>query len=399
MKIRKAFKFRLNVPLKRQKEFFEFAGCCRFLWNKCLAINLFRLNNNLRILRYNELDFWSKLWKNSEEYGFLKNCQSQLLQQKLKDLDKAFMDCFDKNQPNKKLPRIKKKGKSDSFRYPQGFKINGNNIFLPKLGWFKFRQSKKIQGAPKNVTVSYSSGNWYVSIQTEYEVEQPIHPKPDIVGLDVGIARFAVLSNGESYESRNYFRKLEKKLIKEHKNLSRKKKFSNNWKKQKVKVQKIHAKIANSRKDYLHKCSDIISKNHAMIVLEALQVGNMSRSAKGNLENPGKNIRAKSGLNKSILDQGWYEFRRQLIYKSKWLGGDVLLVNPKYTSQTCPNCKHCSKENRKTQANFTCVVCGYANNADLVGAINILRAGHARLACGDIDDISCQAQESSRSAA
>ena len=136
-----------------------------------------------------------------------------------------------------------------------------------------------------------------------------------------------------------------------------------------------------------------------MIVLEALQIGNMSGSAKGSINHPGKCVKAKAGLNKSILDQGWYEFKRQLTYKSSWLGGSVLEVDPKYTSQTCPRCKHRSKENRTTQANFACVACGYANNADIVGAINVLRAGHAHLACGYIGNISCQAQETTRDAA
>ena len=122
----------------------------------------------------------------------------------------------------------------------------------------------------------------------------------------------------------------------------------------------------------------------------------MSRSARGTLDNPGRCVKAKSGLDRSILDQGWYEFRRQLTYKAKWRGGRVLLVDPKYTSQTCPSCRYRSKDNRKTQAHFACIKCGYTNNADLVGAINIERAGHARLACGAIDYMSSQAQEPSK---
>ena len=408
MKVRKAFKYRLNVSKEKQSKFFQFAGCCRFVWNKCWRLNLERLTDKHRILRYTELDFWVKLWKKSEDYDFLKDCHSQLLQQKLKDLDKAFMDCFDKKQPNKRMPRPKKKGMNDSFRYPQGFKINGNNIFLPKLGWYKFRQSRSLEGVPKNVTVSYYAGQWYISIQTEIEVAEPKHPKTNIVGIDVGISKFAVLSTGKYFKSRSYFRKLKRQLAIAQRSLSRKVKFSNNWHKQKKKIQKIHAKIKNSRRDYLNWCSHRISQNHAVIVMEDLKIGNMSRSAKGDIENPGKNVRAKSGLNQSILDQGWYEFRRQLVYKSKWLGGDVLFVNPKYTSQTCPSCKHQSSENRKTQSEFKCVDCGYTNNADVVGAINVCRAGHAQLACGElqveqsaanIEDVSLQAQESSRVAA
>ena len=371
MIIRKAYKFRLNTKLNQQHKLFQFAGCCRFLWNKCWHINRERLKNGQRIMRYQEMDFWSKLWKKSDEYGFLKDCQSQLLQQKLKDLDKAFMDCFDEKQVTKKFPKRKKKGQDDSFRYPQGFKIQGNNIYLPKLGWFKYRQSRKIQGVPKNVTVSHYAGHWYLSIQTELEIEQPVHPSKSMVGIDVGIAQFATLSTGGHFAAKNHFRKLENKLARAQQSLSRKQKFSNNWHKQKARIQKIHAKIAFARRDRLHWCSHQISKNHAIIVMEDLKVSNMSKSASGDIANPGRNVKAKSGLNKSILDQGWSEFRRQLMYKQQWRGGDVLVVNPKNTSRTCPVeiCGHVAKSNRLSQADFVCECCGYTNNADIVGAI------------------------------
>ena len=153
------------------------------------------------------------------------------------------------------------------------------------------------------------------------------------------------------------------------------------WKKAKAKVQQIHVKIGNSRRDYLHKTSSDISKNHAIVCIEDLQVKNMSKSATGTMEQRGRNVRAKSGLNKAILDQGWFEFRRQLDYKLAWNGGHLIAVPPKNTSRTCPCCGHISKDNRMTQARFACVECGFEENADVVGAINVLRAGHARLAC------------------
>ena len=132
---------------------------------------------------------------------------------------------------------------------------------------------------------------------------------------------------------------------------------------------------------YLHKTSTAISQNHAMVCIEDLQVRNMSKSAAGTADAPGKNVRAKSGLNRSILDQGWFEFRRQLEYKQLWQGGQVVAVNPRNTSRTCLCCGHVSAENRRTQARFLCIACGFEENADLVGAINVLRAGHARFAC------------------
>ena len=166
--------------------------------------------------------------------------------------------------------------------------------------------------------------------------------------------------------------------------MSRKVKFSNNWKKAKARVQRIHSRIATARKDFLHKASSQISQNHAMIAIEDLQIRNMSKSAKGSSAQHGKQVRQKAGLNRALLDQGWGEFRRQLEYKVAWRGGFVVAVPPHHTSQTCPCCGRVTAENRKTQAQFKCVDCGFEEHADVVGAINILARGHRVLACGEL---------------
>ena len=161
-------------------------------------------------------------------------------------------------------------------------------------------------------------------------------------------------------------------------NLANKVKFSQNWKKQKQKIANLHIRIANCREDFLHKLSTDVSKNHATIYLEDLKVSNMSRSARGTVGNPGRNVAAKSGLNKSILDQGWRTFRNMLEYKQAWRGGIVWAVDPRYSSQTCPNpeCRHVSADNRQQQALFRCVKCGYVGHADVVAALEILARGH-----------------------
>ena len=165
--------------------------------------------------------------------------------------------------------------------------------------------------------------------------------------------------------------------------LAKKKKFSQNWRKQKARIGKLHLKIKNSRHDFQHKTSTALSKNHALIVVEDLKVVNMSKSAKGTIEQPGSNIRAKSGLNKAILDQGWSEFVRQLEYKAHWQGYQVHKVNPRYTSQRCNECGHTEKDNRVSQSDFECQACGHKANADVNAAKNILAAGLAVLACGE----------------
>jgi putative transposase len=215
------------------------------------------------------------------------------------------------------------------------------------------------------------------------EVEEPERTATVAIGIDLGIARFATLSDGLFYAPLNSFQRHEIRLRRYQRVMSRKIRFSNNWKKAKNKVQTLHVRIGNARRDYLHKTTTTISQNHAMVCVEDLRVRNMSKSAAGTAEQPGKNVRAKSGLNKSILDQGWFEFRRQLQYKLNWRGGILVTVTPHHTSQTCPTCGHVAPENRRTQAHFQCVACGHEENADVVAAINILERGHRLLACGE----------------
>lgn len=361
----------------------RFAGACRFVFNRALA----RQNENHeagnKYIPYGKMASWLVEWKNATETQWLKDAQSQPLQQSLKDLERAYKNFFRKRAA---FPRFKKRGQNDAFRYPQGVKLDQENsrIFLPKLGWMRYRNSRQVTGVVKNVTVSQSCGKWYISIQTESEVSTPAHPSASMVGLDAGVAKLATLSDGTVFEPVNSFQKNQKTLARLQRQLSRKVKFSNNWQKQKRKIQRLHSCIANIRRDYLHKVTTTVSKNHAMIVIEDLKVSNMSKSAAGTVSQPGRNVRAKSGLNRSILDQGWYEMRRQLEYKQLWRGGQVLAVPPAYTSQRCACCGHTAKENRLSQSKFRCQVCGYTANADVNGARNILAAGHAVLACGEM---------------
>ena len=374
-----AFKYELMPTGEQQGQMRRFAGSCRFVFNKALALQKGRHESGDDKLSYVELCTLLKDWKKEDATPWLAQPPSQALQQSLKDLERAYTNFFTKRAD---FPRFKKKGVRESFRYPQGCKLDQANkrIFLPKLGWVRYRHSRDVLGTIKNVTVSKSADKWFISIQTAREVAQPT-PHGGAVGIDMGIVRLATLSDGSFFEPVNSFRRHEAALRKAQQAMSRKVKFSQNWKKAKARIQRIHSRIGHARRDYLHKSSTTISKNHALVCIEDLQVRNMSKSASGSAETPGRNVRAKRGLNKAILDQGWFEFRRQLDYKLTWKGGWLVAVPPQNTSRTCPCCDHVSKENRQTQARFECVQCGFEENADVVGALNVLRAGHARFAC------------------
>ncbi|MGL6337783.1 MAG: RNA-guided endonuclease InsQ/TnpB family protein, partial [Waterburya sp.] len=363
----------------------QFAGSSRLVWNKALAFQKEKLNAKQSCLSYAGLTKKLTQWKKEEDLFFLKQAHSQALQQSLKDLSQALKEAFDQTN-SKQFPKFKKKGTRDSFRYPQGFKINDENsrIFLPKIGWIRYNKSQDIMGEAKNVTVSKKGKHWFVSIQVEIDREIPKHSSNSIVGGDLGIARFLTLSNQKYYEPISIFKKLKNKLAKLQKQLAKKEKFSNKWKRLKAKITKLHIRIANIRNDYLHKISHSLSKNHAIVILEDLKIVNMSSSAKGDAENPGKNVKQKSGLNRAILDQGWGEFIRQIEYKLAWNGGQLIQINPQNTSRKCPECNYISAENRKTQSIFCCqqIGCNYTEHADYVGSLNIREAGLALLGLG-----------------
>ncbi|EET6316740.1 TPA: RNA-guided endonuclease InsQ/TnpB family protein, partial [Escherichia coli] len=202
MKRLQAFKFQLRPGGQQECEMRRFAGACRFVFNRALA----RQNENHeagnKYIPYGKMASWLVEWKNATETQWLKDSPSQPLQQSLKDLERAYKNFF---QNRAAFPRFKKRGQNDVFRYPQGVKLDQENsrIFLPKLGWMRYRNSRQVTGVVKNVTVSQSCGKWYISIQTESEVSTPVHPSASMVGLDAGVAKLATLSDGTVFEPVN----------------------------------------------------------------------------------------------------------------------------------------------------------------------------------------------------
>ena len=384
MKRLQAYRYELMPNGDQLRAMRRFSGSCRFVYNKALALQKENHEASNKFIGYVAMAAKLPVWKREAETAWLKETPSQALQHALKDLEKAFKSFFAKRTG---FPRFKKKGSGDSFRYPEPKQIkldqSNNRILVPKLGWLRYRNSREALGQVRNVPVRQSGGKWFIAIQTQRELEQPLPITTTAIGIDVGIARFATLSDGSYIAPLNSFKTHQQRLARYQRRMSRKQKFSNNWKKAKGKVQKIHTAIANARKDFLHKTSTTISQNHALVCIEDLQVKNMSRSSKGDREQHGKQVKQKSGLNRAILDQGWGEFRRQLDYKVQWNGGILLAVPPQHTSQTCPACGHVSKENRQTQTKFLCVYCDYENHADVVGAINVLERGYRLLARGE----------------
>ena len=378
-----ACKFELRPQGQQLRNLRQFAGSCRFVYNKALARNADRYQKKEKRLGYAGLCALLPNWK--MEHEFLSHAPAQALQQSLKNLQRAYTNFF---QNRAGFPKFKKKGQRESFRIPQGFAIDKQNgrIKLAKLGWMRYRKSQDILGEASNVTVSESGGKYYVSVQTEREVDTPRHPSTSAAGMDWGVVNFVTLSDGEVVEQCQPLKKFLLKLAKLQRRMAGKKKFSKNWRKARACSTKLHTKVANIRKDFVHKVSNHISKNHVVVVIEDLQVKNISKSAT-------KKVAQKSGLNRAILDASPFELHRQLEYKTQWQGGLLVPVPPQNTSRKCPECGQVSAENRKSQAKFVCVECAFSAHADFVAAVNIREAGLASLACSQASSAvraSCQ---------
>ncbi len=235
MIIRKAFKYKLKTTPALEQQFRQYAGCCRFVWNKALGMQKQRLNNNEFILKYTELASELVQWKKDPELSWLKEAPSQSLQQTLKDLDRALRDAFNKKNP-KRFPQFKKRGIRDAFRLPQGFRIEGNRVFLPKVGHVRFFNSRKLIGTSKNATISQRAGNWYISIQVEQEVPEITSQQTSAIGLDMGVSKLITCSDGNWFKPLNSLQKSLNKLAKLQRQFARKEKGSSNWHKQKLKI-------------------------------------------------------------------------------------------------------------------------------------------------------------------
>lgn len=261
----------------------------------------------------------------------------------------------------------------------------------------KFSKTKKDFGAlairlhrplcekVKNLTISRDGAAWYAS----FSVERHVKPVPrrsaaemsaTAVGIDRGVASPFVLSAGDAHGQTTEGPREQLRLRRLQKSLSRKKRGSNNRRKAIQRIAAHKARLAHRRKDTLHKLMHQITKSHGLIVLEKLAVANMTASAAGTQAKPGRKIAQKSGLNRAILDKGWGEFRRQLVYKAEWHGCRVIEVDPRGTSQTRSKCDYVDAASRLSQPVFRCVACGYEAHADANAARSILKRGLAVVA-------------------
>ena len=360
MIIRKAFQFRLRLTKKQRRLLQELLEECRWLYNELLF---------QRKLAYEELEmFLSKYQQNmllpflKEERPSLEKVHSQVLQNVVDRLDKSFQSFFRRCKAGEKpgFPRFRGMHRYDSVCYPQsGFSIQGNQLYLSKIGKVRVKLHRPIEGIIKTCTLKKTaSGEWDVTLSCEVSVsEKP--PKEEAVAIDMGIESFATFSNGQKIENPRFFKKGEKSLAKAQRKLSKLNKGTKERSKQGKRVAKIHEHIKNQRKDFCHKEARKIVDQYQYICIEDLNIMKMVQ---------------KSSLAKNILDVSWNQFRQILTYKAEEAGRKLGVVNPAYTSQTCYQCGYIEKK-RLSERTHRCSKCGYTVSRDLNAAQNILALG------------------------
>lgn len=381
----KAVKLRLYPNQEQRLLLDKNGGCTRFIYNHFLDLNIKHYAATKKKLSYVEM--CKELPSLKKEFEWLQEVDSTSLQQALKNLDQAYSNFFRRVKQGQKpgFPRFKRKGVVNSFRVVMSLGFESNYLRCGKHGWIKVRGSTELlmDKEIRSITISKNGSHWYAAALIEVE-KQPHTHRFHACGIDLGVKRPLTVVYEKEGEPKSKvlgrkfgvdLKKKEERRKRWQRQLARKQKGSNNHLKTKVRLAKAYQKEKNCRKNFVEQTSHKLSSLFKVIVFEDLKLKNMTKSAKGTVENPGTNVSAKSGLNRELLRLGLGFLVARTEQKAMERGGLVILVNPRFTSQTCSECGTIDRKSRKNQATFSCISCGHTVNADQNAAINILNLG------------------------
>lgn len=369
MNVKRAYRFRFYPTPEQEQILARTFGCARFAYNHMLRLRTDAWMQRQERVGYHETSAALTALKKTPEHAWLNEVSSVPVQQALRHLQTAFTNFFAKRA---QYPKFKRKDGPQSAEYTtSAFKWDGETLKLAKMDApLAIRWSRAIPKAAKVTTVTVSrdaSGRYFVSMLCD----DVVAAKPAVaakVGIDLGLTHFAILSTGEKVAAPNTFRKNEAKLAKLQRRLAKKTKGSNRRTKAKLRVAKLHAKIADSRRDFLHKLSTRLINENQVIAVESLSVSNMQKNR---------------CLSKSIADASWSEFLRQLEYKAKWYGRELVGIDRWYpSSKRCSDCGYTMPKMPLNVRQWTCPECGSIHDRDVNAARNVLAAGMAVSARG-----------------
>ncbi len=360
VRVSKAFRFRVYPDARQVQRLHAWQSALRFLWNLALEQRRIGLSRCGKDKRYpTAFDQINELTSLRAELPWLADVPRNVCAQLLVELDKAWSRCFAKLA---RAPRWKRKG-LDALGlcepHPKTWRLDGSMIRFPKLGNLRAVVHRPPVGKPKTCALREEAGQWFASLIYETEVAEPVARTSPVVAIDRGVVNTVADSDGNITINPKHLDATAKQLARAQRNVSRKKKGSKNREKAKHRVAVLHRKVRRQRDHVLHEISARLSKSHAIVVVEKLQIGNM--------------VKANRGLARSILGAGWGRLVEQLRYKTAWRGGSVVEVPAAYSSQTCHGCGHVDAESRKAQAVFACVGCGLWEHADLNAAKVLLQ--------------------------
>jgi putative transposase len=307
----------------------------------------------------------------------------------LRRLDKGFKAFFARVKTGRKpgFPRFKGRGWFDTVEWPkdgdgcrwdsQPERPSATFVRLQGIGHIRVHQHRPVKGRVKTIGVKREGNCWYVVLSCDDVPAEMLPATGAVAGIDLGIASLVTTSDGEHLANPRRLEASADRLAAAQRDLARTKRGSRRRRKAVARVAALRAKVRRQRLDGAHKAALTLVRGYDVIVHEDLRIVNMTRSASGTLQAPGRMVAQKSGLNRSILDAGWGVFLTVLAHKAESAGRELIAVDPRNTSRTCARCSHCAKENRVTQAEFVCTACGHTAHADVNAAVIILRAGLA----------------------